>query len=389
MSISMELVDFDEIFRNLKSKPIIINDLANINEEENKRLNELISVTYGSDLMRSVASCQCETVFGEHRIGEICPNCGHACRPPIEQDLEPIVWVRAPKGVKALINPTVLTMLSERFTKSGCDVIRWLCESTYKPGKQREIKEIKEFEILTQKGFKRNYNWFIDNFDDIMAVLFELPGLKKKQSDKDFNKNLDLIELLQTRRNCIFSQYMPIPNRSLLVIEKTNVGTYVDNIVIGAIDAINIIASIDHELCYMSDITRQNRTAKMLFGLADFYQDFNKDTIGEKYGLARRHVFGSRVNFSIRAVATSITDPHEHDEMHISWGSAIGALKYHIINKLRKRGYLPNECLGILSKYSKKHSPMLAEIFKELIAESKYGGIPATHGRNPSITKLI
>lgn len=383
MSISQELVDYDDVFRKLNSKPIIINDLADISEQERQRLNELISITYDSDLMRSVSSCQCGNVVGEHKVGEVCTECGHECRPPIEQDLEPIVWVRAPKGVRALMNTTVWHMLSERFTKGGHDIIRWICDSTYKS----QRKPIKEIEQLEQMGFKRSYNWFVDNFDQIMSELFELPGLKKKQSDKDYAKNADLIELLKHYRHCIFSKYMPVPNRSLLVIEKNNVGTYVDSTVVGAIDAINIIASIDHELCYLNDISRQNRTVKMIAGLSEFNVDFYKETLGEKSGLARRHMFGTRAHFSIRAVATSITQPHQCDELHISWGSAIGAFKYHIINKLRKRGMTPNECLGFLNKHAKKYSPLLDQIFQELIAETKYGGIPATHGRNPTLAR--
>lgn len=382
MSSSPELCNFDEIFKQLKNKPVIVNDLAGISEKEKQKLNDLITVTYNSDLMRSVSSCRCGDVVGEHRVGEVCPNCTHQCRPPIEDDLEPIVWVRVPKGVHALMNPTIWIMLSEYFTKGGHDIIRWICDSSYKSKR----KPIREIEILEQQGFVRSYNWFVTNFDKVMETLFDITSKSKsKQTTRKAARSKDLMELLVTYRHCIFSNYMPMPNRTLLLIEKTNVGTYVDKTIVGAIDAINIIASIDHELCYLNDITRQNRTTKMIAGLADYFKEFYKDFLGEKTGLARKNIYGSRAHFSIRAVATSITEPHEHDEVHLSWGTAVGSLKYHIINKLRKLGYTSNECLAIVNKYSRKYSPLIDGILKELIAETKYGGIPLTHGRNPSL----
>lgn len=383
MSISQELVNLDKVFHELKRKPTIINDLADISEKERQHIIDLISITYDSDLMKSVASCGCDNIIGQHRIGEVCDICNQECRPPIEQDLEPIVWMRAPKGVKALMNPTIWTMLTQRFEKNGHDIIRWICDSEYKSAR----KPIKEIEELTRLGFNRSYNWFVDNFDQVMTILFDLPGLRKKPSDKDFSKNRDLLELIKLNRDKIFSKHLPLPNKTLLIIEKTHVGTYVDTMIVGAIDAINTIASIDHELCYIKQITRENRTVRALAGMADFYEGFYKDTLGEKYGIARRHMFGTRVNFAFRAVATSITEPHKHDEVHVSWGAAVGAWRYHVCNKLDKIDYMPNEAIGFLNKYSRKHSPLLASIFKTLISETRYGGVPITHGRNPSLNR--
>lgn len=49
---------------------------------------------------------------------------------------------------------------------------------------------------------------------------------------------------------------MLVFNWLLLVIEKNNVGIYVDSMVVGVIDVINIIVLIDYELCYFNDIFR-------------------------------------------------------------------------------------------------------------------------------------
>lgn len=386
MSIHLELVDLDDVYKKLRVNPIIINDLSNITDKDRQKINDLIRVTYNSDLLKSVASCPCDYTQGEHKIGQICPECGNACSPPIEQELEPIVWMRAPRGVRALMNPTVLTMLSERFTKGGHDIIRWICDSEY----QSKRKPIKEIEILESMGFKRSYNWFVDNFDKIMETLFTMPKLARKPSEtgSGYQQSQDLRELLQIYRNRIFSKYLPLPNRSLLIIEKSENNTStVDNSVVGVLDAIHTIVAIDHPLTLMKPITRENRTFRTISGISNFGDSWYSDSLGEKPGLARRHMFGTRANFSIRTVVTSITGIHENDELHIPWGAAIGAFRYHLINKLRKLDYTANEAIGLLNKYANLYSPLLDSLFKELIAESPYGGIPATLGRNPSLAR--
>lgn len=385
MSIHLELVDLDNVYRKLKTNPIIINDLANITDKERQKINDLIRVTYNSDLLKSVASCPCDTIVGEHRIGEICPECGNACAPPIEQELDPIVWMRAPRGVRALLNPTVYAMLSARFTKGGHDIIRWICDSDY----QSKRKPIKEIEILESMGFKRSYNWFVDNFDKIMQTLFTMPKLARKPSDpgNGYQQSQDLYALLQTHRDRIFSKYLPLPNRSLFIIEKTDSNSVVDNSVVGVLDAIHTITSIDHELTMIKQSTRENRTFRTIAGIAAFGDSWTAASLGEKPGLARRHMFGTRANFSIRTVVTSITEPHEYDELHIPWGAAIGAFRFHLINMLEKLDYTVNEALALLNKYANKYSPLIDSLFKQLIDATPNKGIPATLGRNPSLAR--
>lgn len=388
MSISQELLDYQEVFNNTSVSPILfINDLSDISEEENDKVKKLVSAVYDSDVMSSVPACDCgpgRGLRGKLREKEICPECGFPCSPPLDSVIESILWFRQPRGVAPLINPTVFTMLSTYFTKSGWDIIRWLTDSSYKSIR----KPIKEIDILLSMGVKRSYNWFVENFDQLMDTLFNMPGLKKKQSNHDYEKSQDLRELIQLNRGRLFSPYLPLPNRSLLIIEVTNVHKFVDNSMVDAINAINIVKSIDHELCMISQQQRENRTAKTIFGLADFYERYYGETVGDKFGLARRNMFGARAHFSIRSVATSITEPHMHDELHISWGSAVGVFKYHLLNKLmHKHDYTVNEGIGFLRRHAFKYNKLIDDLFNELISESKYGGIPCTHSRNPILMR--
>lgn len=384
MSISLKLIDHNQEFKKLKRDVLIVNDLTDISEAELKTLRTNISVTYDSELMNSVSACECGELVGEWKVGELCTTCNTKVASPISQDFESILWLRAPKGVRALMNPEVLTMLSKRFTKSGWNLIQWLTDTRY----ESHTRPIQETTKLMEMGVQRGWNWFYDNFDTLMEELFNLPGLKRKPSHQNYKESEDLRALLKNYRHCIFSQYLPMPNRSLLIIENTNVGTYSNNENIGAIDAIQSMAGIDSELCTLNQRDRENRTARGNIGLADYYENFYYSTVEDKPGVARKHMLGTRAFFSFRNVITSIRGPHDHDELHIPWGVATTCLEYHVYNKLFKQGWTVNEMLGLMNKYAHVYTPFIDQIFDELISESPYKGLPITLGRNPSSTAM-
>ncbi len=157
MGISLELVNFDDLFnQKVKTTPVIINDVADSNEKEKNALNKLIYTKYSSDLLSNLPSCECGEVAGEYNVGLVCPVCNTKVTPPIEQELEPIVWMRAPNGVAPLINPIVWTMLNRKFTRSGFEILRWICDTTYKP----QVKVPKVMEAVQELEIPRGYNNF-------------------------------------------------------------------------------------------------------------------------------------------------------------------------------------------------------------------------------------
>ena len=385
MSISQQLVNFNKLFAQLSKTPIIINDVLESSEQEKDKLKSLIFTRYNSDLLTNLPSCECASsgegenggIVGEFNLGVFCHNCNTVVKSPIEQTIEPILWMRAPGGVHKLINPIVWTMLNIRFSKSGFKVIQWICDTTYRP----PSKVPAAIDVLQRAGIQRGYNNFVLNFDRIMSILFELKDFQLvKKGSRDY-----LRELLENKRDCIFSDYLPLPNKSLLIIEETSVGTYIDPIVVGAIDAIQTIASIDNSMTPTSIQTKENRTIKTLAALAEFNDDYARSGLAEKPGIFRKHVFGARLHFSFRAVISSITDKHDYDEIYIPWPVATAVLRYHVLNKLFKKGFDINKAINFLNEHARKYSPLLDDIFKEIIAESPGGKIPCTLGRNPSL----
>jgi len=373
MAVYQALVNFDEVFRQLNTHPIIVNDIMDSSEEERETLKNSIYTKYNSDLLSNLPSCDCGEIKGEFNIGVVCTNCNTPVKSVMEQDIEPILWMRSPKGVSKLINPIVWTMLTMRFTRTGFDVLLWICDTSYRSN----CKIPNVLDEIQSKGIQRGYNYFVENFDWIMETLFNIKSYKFKKGNRDY-----LYELIHRDRNCIFSDYIPLPNKALLVIEGTNVGTYADPVVVGAIDAIETIAGIDSSLFQHSVRVKENRTIKCLSKLAEFNDNYYKTSLAKKAGIFRKHVFGSRSHFSFRAVISSITEPHDYREIHIPWGIATSVLRIHILNKLLKRGYDVNKAIEFINVHAQKYAKELDDIFKELIAESPNSMIPVIIQRN-------
>ena len=379
MAVSEELVNFDLLFNQLSQSPLIINDIIETSEQEKNTLKKLIFTKYDSDVMKNTPSCDCGNIVGEYNIDVICKNCDTPVVSGVDKELEPILWVRAPKGIKALINPTIWTQLTLRFKKANFDTIQWLTDTTYRVGPTNGaiVAELQE------AGMVRGYNNFIDNFFSIIDRLLEMRSFSNKSKS-----TTELLPLLFAEfKDCIFCQYLPLVNRTLLVIESTTVGTYVDPLVPSAIDAILTVASIDADETRFSTRTKENRTSKFLSGLSAYYHDYVKNNLGKKTGTWRQHVYGWRSNFSFRAVVSSLTDAHEYDEIHIPWGIGITIFKYHIINKLLKRNYTVNEAFNLIYGSAKIYNKVIDDIFKELIDESPRKGIESTLNRNPSLVR--
>jgi hypothetical protein len=87
-------------------------------------------------------------------------------------------------------------------------------------------------------------------------------------------------------------------------------------------------------------------------------------------------------------VISSITNRHRYDEIHIPWGIGISVFRLHLVNKLSKLGYMPNQAIQLLNASAQSYNVLLDKLFKEIIAESANGyGISVVEQRNPSLER--
>ena len=191
------------------------------------------------------------------------------------------------------------------------------------------------------------------------------------------------------QKSAFNKQQMLINNTSK---KQTATGKYAEIEKIGtAIDAVNTICSLKSRLELPSPQVEENAAVKAILNLVDFYGRQIKEVQGKKEGFWRKLIFGTRMPFSGRAVITSLTEVHDYDELHIPWGLFIVMYRFHIENKLYKRGYTPNQAKGFISRCIREWNPEMREIIDELIEESPYAthsgkkGLPVIFNRNPSL----
>ncbi|MNE25148.1 Bifunctional DNA-directed RNA polymerase subunit beta-beta' [compost metagenome] len=244
-------------------------------------------------------------------------------------------------------------------------------------------KETKrKVEKLLAQNFERGLNAFIRDFDRIIEFFFQANIIDKNKAE--------LAAFIGNNKKAFFPQVLPLPSRVCMVVESTTSGTYIDKPILLAVDAALSMASIGSTSFKLKAIEVQNITAQSIATLSMFHQIYDKERLARKPGLIRRHVLASSLYLTGRNVITSISKPHNYEQIELPWGMAVQLFKYHIMSKLFKRGYTANEALAAVYQnvLNETPNPMLVEIFDELIAQSNGGRGPACiFGRNPTLQR--
>jgi hypothetical protein len=385
LAIHQELENYDMLFRTLSEKPIILNDISITSEEDKNNFRDLVYSRYTSDMVSLLPACKCGATKGEHavQLKTICSICNTPVTEPLGETIAPTVWFRRPTGVAPLMNIGLLEMLRQRFTKSKFQVIDWLTDTGYRSS----VKRPAVVDVILAAGVKQGYNNFYQNFDAIIDFLFTLNDFKVEKGEIDY---LWLLiqqlreERARTDTDPIFSDYLPLPNKALLIVTKVNTIHYAENSVMQMGDILSTMVSIDKDFHDQKVRVKENRTAKYLCRLCDYYTHYFKTSVQPKKGLLRRHLYGSRLQPTFRTVITSITEPHNRHDLHIPWAVAMTVFRQMMLNKLTKK-YDLNTAKGLLFRHVYKYSAELDAILDELFAEAPHNRIPVIFGRNPSL----
>lgn len=396
MGLHAEIVDFDEEFAKLDFTPIIVNDYNTSIPEEKEALDRHFYTHYqNSDTIEEAASCDCGLVTGMYNLGVHCEICNSPVQGTTDKPIQSVMWMRAPDGVKGLISPAVWMILERSMRTNEFNFLEYLTNTAYfrDVNTMTSADGIRKVERLLAHDPPRGLNNFIEHFDSIMEFMFDQNIIN---ANSGVGKG-ELWEFIQQNKHKFFPQHLPFPSKVCFVIESTTSGVYVDKPLGLAMNALLTVTGITASPYPLHSNVVQNRVAKAIRELASFYDAYTKGRLAKKPGLIRRHIIGSRLHFTARCVITSLSEPHDFDEVHVPWGMAIQLLKYHIINKLLKRGVSANKALEFVYSNVMKYNEEMDLILKELIAEappmvmpdgtSKPGGIRFSWQRNPTLQR--
>jgi hypothetical protein len=382
MGVHLELENYNELFRSVTGEPIIVNRVLDTLETAKNAFDENFFVTYtDTDLLDTIPKCPCGHTQGQHHVdrkgkGTICSKCKQMVQPMLDKPLEPIIWVEKPKGVDALINPEAWRLLSDFYSLSNnsnqkFNIIKYLTNTDYRPNRNHHGRWMEAIDaILDDLKINRGLNNFYWKFDELIGRISAIPQFTSTKDKKEKLKEMQIF--IAMYRDRIFSDYIPIHNKTILVIENTKFGTYMDTTLKTIIDAVRNIAGIDSEIKDFSVSQKENRSSKLSESLSLFGRDYEKNFIAGKPGLVRKHVYATRCWFSFRAVINSLTEPHHHDEIHLPWALAVTTFRIHLMGKLMKRGFGYNDGAYYLNAHTHVYSELLDELFDEMLAESPY-----------------
>jgi hypothetical protein len=185
-----------------------------------------------------------------------------------------------------------------------------------------------------------------------------------------------------------FTYHVPILNQRFHRLTQNGPIKYTDA---GAIYILNALTTLAHlEFKCRSSNMRQDRIDQQLWEFYKIYLLYSDNTLSKmqlgKYGQTRKHLLGTRVHFSGRGVIIPITECHYGDELHIPWILAVQCLQLEILNFLQERYRLTlNEAQERLTRAQVHYDEIIDQIFKDLIKECPYKGLPIIFWRNPSI----
>lgn len=376
----LTIEDFDSQYEQNAENVLLVNNFDTRNEEDVATLNSLMITEFTSDVLDTKPSCVCEKTHGEPKRGWICEHCGTEVVAVTERPMESILWARVPEGVTSFFSPQAWAVLANSFKYRGVDMMRYMADPSYQI-KNKAVEQDSVILKLKEMKWKRSMNYFIDNFDKAVDYLLQSKIVKPAA-------NRRMVELfIVENKHKFFPKYIPVPNKNLFISEVTSLGTWVDKVIFPAIDGVRDTASLEHGALKTTQQVRENRVIKVVIQLSEFYHDYRRENMSGKPGLYRRQLFGLRMDYTTRCVISSIHGVHDYDELHIPWGVGLILLKIHILNKLCRRGYSPNEADQLIMLHVKRYHPLLDEIMTELLNEGPKGGPRIMFQRNPSLLR--
>jgi len=374
MAITKVIKNMDEYFRFTTGNKLIVNHLTYMDSNDMDHINNRLTTIYNGDTIITAPHCDCGMLKGRYLLGVECHECETLCEDPKDKT-KPELWFESLDGSLPFINPFFWNMLNNALP-GRINVLRWLSDIRYNPK-----GVIPNYAILAKESVlngNRSYIEILNNMDDLLAYLVNSTELKTKSTHSDL---VLLKGIHKDHKQDIYSNYLPILNKKLFVVENTTKGIYT-NLVLGDIkDA--IIAWLKASKPDTTYNTKISSTGTLVNKLAELYIKYYSKYLISKPGIFRKHVYGGRSHFTFRTVITATCGKHKHNEIVVPWLISLTTYRPHMLNKLVKRGYSYKDADNLINKHMMSYHPVIKEIQQELIDESPHEqGLPVIVNRN-------
>ena len=340
--------------------PIILNSFAGPNFTQ----KVIEAVTTSRTDKSIIYSCDCGEYQGNYYKGSICPKCRTKVRKA--DSIKVNVILEIPYGIQVL-HPNVYFVLTE--APALKKYIDYMFDIT-KPIPDN-LKH-----LIPQQGFVYTSQTFIETITGIIK------HITKGRIHPTYQK---ILEFLHTYQNQLFVSKIPIASTIHTIETQQKNLKIADETIRKLLVAIFDLLSLQFKSRFSP--TRLHKVVYIAYKeYIAYLKNLIRNKVQVKKAIARGSIYGNSLFFTLRAVASPIIEPHWGDEVHLPWEGAMELFKYHLINKLNKKHNMSViNAIKHINKHVVKYCPIIDNIFKELIEESPYKGIPCLLNRNPSI----
>ena len=382
MAVTQNLLSLDAYHRSTPGDKIYVNDLSYFSKKDDERIDQALKTIYNhTDTLSTKPTCDCGKLTGRYLVGRTCPDCGSECKEFFDK-IYPLLWLRSLDPDYRFLNPTYWLMVSSAIYKiKTIDALRWLSDSRYNPNLLKIPDILYDIKDHVLNG-ERNYHNTMSKLPEILTYLINIPKNKNATKRKIFEQ---LLEVYYRYKDILFSEYLPIINKKLFVIESTSKGKYVNII---SADTIDVVKTWE-KLCSQDTVTKaalSNTTGAVVSKLANLYLAHFTKFVASKSGIFRKNIYGAKSHFAFRCVVVSIAGPHRFDEVVAPWIVGLVTFRPHILNRLVRKGYPYKQASKKIFKACNKFDPEIYEILELLVKETPNGmGVPIILQRNQNM----
>lgn len=335
----------DHLFTTTSSK-LVLNTMPTT-VEERALITDQMTTKLDGDL-NPIPSCECGYVSDPLALGigtTTCPRCSTPISADIAKAIRPVIFFSAPKPVVGLLQPSFISLFISVFNKQSFNTFAYLTDTSYRPVGTAG-------DAIEALGIPRDYNYFVNNLEEVMCTLATIPPFKTKTSTPD------IINLYRAQKADIHCQHLYLMNKSMNIIEVNALSTWMHTVFIKISDIAFTMMGIDLDVRKPQVII--NRTAKALYTLAIFYREYFKGVLAGKPGAIRTQMFSSRGSVTQRCVAGSITTNLKHPtEVHLAYTPTLYMLYPQVIGYLFREGYTHRQATAYIHKYTHQYSEKL------------------------------
>lgn len=377
----LNLIDLDRLFAT-SPDAILLNRIASAEPDYVKRRNREIFSRAGR--LNFVARCDCGELSGNLNIGRKCTECGVECREDFGSsgEIEHNAWLGIPSIIPGVLHPIAYIVLTNWLTRKwSVNYIDAIIDDTLELPPELE-------KVVLGRGHK----YFYDHFDELMAYFVHHFRFVDKKS-KTKHDNVDFIEqFIASYRSVMFCTKLPIMASVLNSVTSADGSSegrqYADASIQIILDAITDLQQVEETTTRTRPKAVDSSVHRVYRSYITYIQDIARTRLSKKESLARRHILGTRIHFTIRAVIVPHTE--RYDELYLPWSVAVNLFKLHIIGRLvRNHGISIGDAISRHLLSIVKYDELIDQIMKDLIAECRpeFPGIPMLIVRNPSMRR--